>query len=272
MTIIACTDFSEIAENSVNYAGIIAKITGSKLILYHSYTLPLHASNTILPVTSFEKLINNTYYKLEKRAQSLSKLHDIEVVAECSFSGFEDQLAFLIKKYRATLLVMGMAPKSLEQDLLGNTTSSVIKNIKIPVFAVPGGVEFNEVKKILFACDTPLLVPPSILKRIKKTAQNLGAEVEILSIEEELNELEANATPNESFNNTDTYLEGINYYYKNVRSNTVIETIKKEIQNIQADILIMMPRQYGFWEALVHRSKTRVMASGLSIPLLSLPV
>jgi hypothetical protein len=34
----------------------------------------------------------------------------------------------------------------------------------------------------------------------------------------------------------------------------------------------MMPNKYGFWGSLIHRSKTRIMASGSEIPLMSLPL
>lgn len=268
MTIIASTDFSEIAENSVQYAAAIAKLTGSELVLYHGYKLPLHASNTILPAESFQGMLEKDFNRLKAQADLLSEEYGINVIPECSFANIDDYLEFLIDKYDAKLLVLGMAAKSLEQDLMGNMTTSVIKNITIPVFAVPGGVRFNGVSKILFACDSPKDVPAAILEKIKDTAQNLGAEVEIFSVDEEirqLNELNSSAV-------IDAHLTGINYYYKNVRSNAVVEAIKKEILETGAEMLIMMPKQYGFWTSLVHRSKTRMMASGLNIPLLSLPL
>src|SRR5690606_23229824 len=66
-------------------------------------------------------------------------------------------------------------------------------------------------------------------------------------------------------------LEDVEYTYKNYNSDDVIKAIKDEIQRLDAELLIMIPRKYGFWESLVRRSKTRMMASGLSIPLLSIP-
>lgn len=52
---------------------------------------------------------------------------------------------------------------------------------------------------------------------------------------------------------------------------TLLLAIAAEIKEIKADFLVMMPQKRGFWEAVVHRSKTRLMASGLQIPLLSIP-
>lgn len=70
----------------------------------------------------------------------------------------------------------------------------------------------------------------------------------------------------------DNGLEGISHYYKNVLSDNVVAAIKEEIVNTQADTLVMVPHKYGFWESVIHRIKTSIMASGSNIPLLSIPV
>jgi len=52
----------------------------------------------------------------------------------------------------------------------------------------------------------------------------------------------------------------------------VIKAIKNELQVSGADLLIMVPYRYGFWNSLIQRSKTRMMASKSSVPLLSIPL
>src|SRR5258706_4783474 len=67
-------------------------------------------------------------------------------------------------------------------------------------------------------------------------------------------------------------LAGITYSYKNVQSSSVIKEIKKEMIAFKAELLIMVPEEYRFWASVVHKSKTRMMAAGLGIPLLSIPL
>jgi hypothetical protein len=69
----------------------------------------------------------------------------------------------------------------------------------------------------------------------------------------------------------DKTFTGINYYYKNIQSREIINAIQEEVKETKADLLIMAPYKYGFWDCMVHRSKTRMMASGNNVPLLSLP-
>ncbi|SPW34593.1 Uncharacterised protein [Elizabethkingia miricola] len=72
--------------------------------------------------------------------------------------------------------------------------------------------------------------------------------------------------------NMDNGLAGVSHYYKNVLSDNVVAAIKDEIVDTQADLLVMVPHKYGFWESVIHRSKTSIMASGNNIPLLSISV
>lgn len=272
VTIIVATDFSEVAENAVEYAAAAAKHGNARLVLFNSYVLPVHAANTILPASSIQKLMDENENRLQERALDLSKTYGIKVGFEARFSFVEDELSDLIDRHKADLLVLGMKARTLEQDLMGNTTTAAIKKLKFPVLAVPIGAKFGEIKKILFACDVLRGVPKKILKRIKELATSLNAEVEVFHVNNAIEEMKTDHPALSSKDGIGSGLSGVSYYYKNVKSNEVIKEIEKEIKEFKADLLIMIPNKYGFWASLVHRSKTRVMASGLDIPLFSIPI
>lgn len=272
MTIIAATDFSILAENAVEYAAAIAKHKNARLILFNSFVIPFHAANTLLPASSIQALMIENEIRLLERSFSLSYDYQIEVGHECAFSFIEDELKEVIKKYKAELVVLGMPKKTLEQDLWGNTTSFAIKNLKLPVLAVPLNAKFEGTKRVLFACDVLRGLSKKVLARIKEVAVDLDAHIEVFNVDQKLEVLRSEDEHSLVVNTLDDGLDGITYYYKNVKSVTVIREIEKEIKEFQADLLIMVPKKYGFWANIIHRSKTRVMASGLDIPLLSIPL
>jgi nucleotide-binding universal stress UspA family protein len=272
MTIIVATDFSDLAENAVEYAAAIARHNNAKLILFNSFVIPMHAANTLLPGSSFQRLLNENEIRLIERSLSLSIAYEIEVGHESTFSFVEDELTDLLVRYDARLVVLGMHTKTLEQDLWGNTTTTAIKKLKFPVLAVPMGARFEGIRKVLFACDVLSGVSEKVLTNVKELALSLNAEVEVFNVNRVVEELKKEGAGLLATNAIDDGLEGITYYYKHVRSNAVIKEIEKEIEVFGADMLIMVPKRYGFWASLVHTSKTRIMASGLRIPLLSIPI
>jgi nucleotide-binding universal stress UspA family protein len=267
--IIAATNFSVTATNAVTYAAELAQLTGSKLILFNSFTLSIHSSNYRISAEGLQKELESAAYRLDVLGKDLAKLFDIEVECFCSYSFLEDQLQQIIEESKAELVVMGMAERTFEQELLGNTTTSVIKNLNIPVLAVPANARFKDAKKILFASDSLVLSSVEKFSWFMQLAKKLKAEVEFFSVDEKVDRLieeqgKINRKETETFQN-------VKFVYKTIRSISVVNAIKEEIKNYDADILVMVPQKYGFWDSLVHISKTRIMAAGLDIPLLSLP-
>lgn len=272
-TFIVPTDFSPEAENALEYACSVASDLNAQLVLFNSYSFPVHASNARLSAASMKDLEEHNKELLQERATRLSKKYNIIINYEYGLMvEVSEELDKIVEKYHGDMVIMGMAPKSLAQELFGNTTTSVIMKQKYPVLAVPAGSTYAGFKKILFACDNLDLVPKKILDRIREMATVLQAEVEVFHVQTKMKSWGTSAELSVSSKVIDEGLEGISYHYKNVESTAVIAEIEKEVKNIQADLLIMMPRKYGFWDSFAHRSKTRMMASNNDVPLLSIPV
>lgn len=268
LTLIAATNYSEIAANAVTYAAGFAKAMGARLVLFHSFSLSVHSANSLITAHEMQKQLDKAVLRLDVLSREIAGLFNIEVSSYCSYSFLEDELLSIIDQTNADLIIMGMAERSFEQELLGNTTTSVIKNVNFPVLAVPKNARFKSIKKILYACDALSWSAADRLNSIQHLIEGNGTEVEFFSVNDSLAELKTVQPINSS---VEKDLEDVKYIYKNVRSNAVVNQIRKEIIKYNADILVMVPRKYGFWDSLVHKSKTRMMAAGLDIPMLSMP-
>src|SRR5690606_14961932 len=133
-TIIAATDFSKKAENAVAYAASLIQQIGGKIILFNAYRPSIHVSNARLSPKALDESANRSREKLALQAQQISDTYSIPVSSYTSVMGdIEDEIDYLFSEYEADLLVMGMAARSLEQDLLGNTTTALIHQFKFPV-------------------------------------------------------------------------------------------------------------------------------------------
>ena len=104
----------------------------------------------------------------------------------------------------------------------------------------------------------------SISEKIKELARVFEAGVEVLHVK-------ADNRKRVSKELLENALAELNYNYMEIESEEIIGEIEKEIKKLPADILVMIPHKYSFWESLIHRSKTRMMASMAAVPVLSLP-
>ncbi|UMB61212.1 universal stress protein [Lutibacter sp. A80] len=267
MSILAATNFSKTSNNAVLYAASLAKQFNTNLIVFNAFKLPLHASNSRVTDRLFDDLMKENTNKLKNLALDLNKKFDIDVTYKCSYSSLDEEVDSLMTSNNCRYLVIGMSTKSMEQNLLGNPTTTLISMKRFPVLAVPINAKFNGIKNILFACDLLEDIPLKTLAKLRQLAVKLKSEVTVFYVEQKLNELK------DIKNDTiDKGLEDVTLLYKNVQSNTVIEALENEIKKSNSDLFVMMPKHYGFWESIIHKSKTRVMASGLNIPLLSIPI
>lgn len=269
-TLIVATDFSKEAENSLIYACELARKLNAGIVLFNSFSLSVSSSNSLISASAFQELLDHNRSLLKAQSIKLSETYGIEVTIETGFMDFSRELDELIEKYDAALLVMGMAPRSVEQDIFGNSTTATIMKLKYPVLAVPLESKFNGIKKILFAYDE--IDNRELIEKIKNLAVALDATVEIFHVAKRIDAIDSEFKTVEAASVLEEVLKEVPHYYKNVESDKVVKVIEGEVLNIKADLLIMVPQKHGFLESIIHRSKTRIMASNNNVPLLSIPI
>lgn len=262
-SIIIATDMSAAAHNATLYAIQAAQITQSNIILFHLYKVPSHVANSRIGTKGIDEMAERMMQRLEAYAEELSKTYKIKINTILRMGSFLETIQNLASEYKSSMLVLGMPKKTFEQDLLGNTTTSAIYSLKIPILSVPETASFYGIKKILYACDLTRGIHAKVLETVKQYATVFQASIEVLYVGDAIKGIKGKTVVNDAF-------QDIDYVYKNVQSDSVIQTIKKEVDDLQADILIMTPHKYGFWSSILHRSKTRAMASKGNTPLLSL--
>lgn len=267
--LIIATDYSAEADNAAQYAAALAAAQGHELVLFNYSPLSIHAMNARVSGEVFDKLQQQAHEKLNEAAQALSLQYAIKVTPYLTRDNFNKGLSECIHQHKAAGIILGMANKTVEQELMGNTTTALIHKLELPVMAVPLTAKYHGIRKILFACNMEKGVHNRVLDNVRELAAAYGATVEILYVKE--NVTTAQQVEEAEHAAIDETFIGINYYYKNILSNNVVDCIQEEIRETDADLLVMAPYKYDFWGSIVHRSKTSFMASGNSVPLLSLP-
>ncbi len=266
-TIIVATDYSLDGNNAVEYAAGLANQLNAALVLFNAFIMPLHASNTLLPAMAVETMLDENKKKLSDVADTLmAKYSDLKVSCEVAYGDVRNEIKLIFKKYHASLVVVGMRGGSLTQKLFGNTTTDLIKVADFPVLSVPHVVSFKKIDSVLFACDYSCDFQTGALGRLKDLFHQLHARVELFNVEKKINEAAKAVSPELRELAEEGLLE-----MKTVQGIHVIKSIRDEVKATGADLLIMSPQRYKFWESIVHVSKTGIMASQSTIPMLSVP-
>ena len=237
------------------------------ILLFTLYNVSVHALNTRFSGQTIEDILTKEKDKLAVKSRYLSDTYKVKVTPYFASGDYYEEIERCITQNQADLVVMGMPQKSIEQDLLGNTTTTAINRLMTPIVAIPLGASYTGIKKILFACDIMRGIHKQTFDKVRFIASKFGAEIEIFHVTEKVEELKT-----EHKVNLDEVMYGVEYLYKNVAATEIVNAIRQEVIDTKVDLLIMVPYKYGFWSSLIHKSKTRMMASGINVPLLSIPL
>lgn len=269
-TIIVATDYSNDANNAVKYAAELAKTANAKLVLLNAYNLSVPGSNTILPVSVIDTAIKNNQAHIKEVADDIANRYGIEVAYVARVSDLKESLDFQAARLHADLVVMGIS-RVYENSLYSSATISILRHSKYPVLAVPEDASFKGISTILFAYDAACISSENKLVLLKEIAGLFNAKVQVYHIEKDKNKAAITADNSRCSVDVEAVLEDVGHSYKDVYYNDVIEGIKEEIDKTSADLLLMIPNSYGFFESIIHKSKTGAMARKVHIPLLTLP-
>lgn len=273
-TIIAATNYSRSANSAVKYAAALARQTNAELILFNAFEFSVHASNTLLPASAVDELVASNKRRLKRIGFRISDIFRIKVKCVTSTSEFKEELDFQAGRLGADLVVIGVS-KSSPEYLFHNTASHIARHSKFPVLVVPEGARFEGISKILFAYDPSCVYESHKLGLLKEIAASFNAQVQVCHVENKELSIAADGNYAGYTSSTtikfDALLHEVKHSYKDIIEKDIIKGIEQGAENFKADLLAMVPHKYGFWEGILHKSKTGRIVRRTHIPLLTLP-
>jgi nucleotide-binding universal stress UspA family protein len=268
-TIIVPTDYSENAWNAAEYAAALARRTHARLIIYHAFVFPVILTEvSTYEFISLEEMRNEHLEKLSELQQKLVEKYRIDVECESMPGSLTDEMEGFFEKSKADIVVMGLRGNNpLSNLVMGSATSYFLQKACFPMLIIPHKALFQTIDRILFACNSHFVANPATLKPMQDIAASFNARVEVLTVGEPV----LAGIEEEQPGNLERLLDTIKHNYTYLEGNDVEATISQEIENIEADMLVMIPRKLSLISHLLERSHTHAMAFLSEVPLLALP-
>lgn len=263
MNILVPTDFSEMADNAIDYAAMLAAKLQARIILLH-----------VIPPTGIwwtsinNELIAGARQKQESiRQRLLSKgmrSSDIgsHIISDFPLTRYINEF---ISDHQVEFIVMGThGSGGLAKTKLGSFTMGMIDNVPIPVFAVPAGVKSETISQILYPTDLEDVLCET--RKLLPLAQAFDATIHIVHLPQEsvASELLAHHSLLEigklsGYSRTTTEV---------VQGESIIRLIDQQIKTKNADLLAMFAHKKGFFEKLFKGSRSDQASEELQVPIL----
>lgn len=219
-----------------------------------------------------QKLVQNNQEHLDSYAEQASYKYEIPIKGFTLTSLSEDTFAGFAEKHDAGMIIMGVKQDYNAYLSSENISTNIIVHSKLPVLIVPEKIEFKFPAKVLYACDYHAVPNKEHLNSLKEIINSFDSELQVFHVwknQEAI--LEESEVREPLVAQIETTLGSTSHNYRDVLSKNILTGLEQGIEEFKADILVMSPHRYGFWNSLFHKSKTLAMAFKSSIPLLSLP-
>ncbi|WP_276496358.1 universal stress protein [Pontibacter litorisediminis] len=281
-TILVPIDYSNNSRNALAYALEIARVTGAELVLFHAFypimTPPasLNATDVILALEegkarSLEDFGRINLAEIGTANGHLGAYKNLRLKAVAKMGGSYEMILEAIRQQEAELVVMGMqGGGALSQALLGSNTISVMQESKVPILAVPENIPFHRFEKVLFATNLSKMPATADLEPLRDFVMAFQAKLHVLHLYRNNLQL-ASFDPHMAQEQLAAKLQGIEMSFAYDISEEVASDIQQHIQELQADLLVLIPQRHNFLERLLNKSVTGKITAHPLVPLLALP-
>ncbi|MEO9021371.1 MAG: universal stress protein [Ginsengibacter sp.] len=276
--ILVPTDFSECANNAIDFAIQSSKLLPAKVMLLHSYEINASIYTDYMGVNKEFNLtlLNGAKEKLAKLKKHIAETDGVIVATFVSTDSVQEAISRAVEENKYDLIVMGtLGASGLKEKLWGSRTSAVIGKSAIPVMVISLDYKWQKPKKILFATNQ-FEKDPAILNYLFELAGLYMATVQVAVFTDE--DDDKALTFLEHTGKIAEYETFLKESYKedtltsaHIYGEEFEDTLQNFIKENEIDMLVMVTYQQRFWNRIFNPSKTKRMSYNTEIPLLAIP-
>jgi nucleotide-binding universal stress UspA family protein len=261
MMLLVPSDFSENANNAVEYALEIAGATNGRVVLLHVLHDPQHLASEREEAAEKLRVVCDAI-----RTEFPTVTCEIEIRP----GNVVKEILHTAEEKRVGMIVMGTkGATNLGRLFFGSNTASVIENATCPVLSIPGNYTFRKPEKMLFSTNfTREDVKGAVQLVMLAKAFGAGVVIAHVMVEHEREEIETSMI--QIFSREVAHLTDYeNITYKALSDNTVSMGLDSLMSETNADLIALFTRKRSLFEKLYNPSITQKYSLLASIPLLA---
>lgn len=274
--IVLPTDFSENADNAINYALQLFKDTECIFYVLHTYTPAIYRAEYVLHSPGQMGLGDiyqtSSMTKLEKVTKRLKKQYKNKkhtFVEHTTFNMLVDEIEEVVEKEHIDLVIMGtQGATGAKEIFLGTHTMHVIKKAKCPVIAIPPNFEYEAPKEILFPTDFEVNYEERHLKPLLDIAKDHTSRIHIMHIRSGYDLSEAVQKNRDKLTGL---MDHTTHLVHEMPDQVVVSAINSFQLKNKVNLLVMIQNKHMFLENLFLKSVIKQIGFHANVPFMVFP-
>ncbi len=271
--ILVPTDFSDTAENAVNYAIHMANYFSANLILLHVNQISVSTPEFGIAAYNFAEIKKDSLDTLNEKALKIKRdypqISEIECFSEIGDSS--DLIAEFSKDHDVDMVIMGNSGhgSKFKKNIFGSTSVAVAKKIEVPLMIVPPEVKYKKINNMAYACVYDKQIETSLsLMKVRSLSKEFNSLLSVLHVMPE------NHLIDEKEANIDVYVENklatTEHRTYILTENNVSIGILDFVKNHDMDMIVVEPQKHSLFHSLFNSSVTNELAFFSPVPVLTI--
>ncbi|WP_158978436.1 universal stress protein [Cellulophaga sp. L1A9] len=270
------TDFSNNANNAINYAIELYKRESCEFFILHSYYLTGYSKNNLLSPEPTDKKLNEVKELAEKNMEKLKKQerfnntnnnHTFHFLNE--FGSFNDVLKKVVEKEDIELILIGSEGGKDDKKLIqgSNAVNTMEKVRNCPVFEIPGNVMFKNPNEIVFPTSFKTHYKEKELATLIEISQLTSAPIRILYIQKDKEFSKEQAENKELLNQI---LGTTSFTHHVLYSSDIQEGVRSFFQSRESEMIAFINKKHNFFGSIFSNPMVKELGNNPNIPVLAL--
>ncbi len=262
-TIIVPIDYSSVSKNAAYYALSMSKnLKEVQYVFYNTfYFVDIETVQATIERDAQDDM-NAFVAEIEKDFPGV-RYHK-EVNSDFLIQG----VSKLIEKHKADFIVMGITGKSnFTQRVIGSNTTTLAKELNIPVIVVPNNASYNGLSQMVLAIPYKNNLLDTVpYRQIEALVTALNIEVTVATVRKEKEASEEFVILMDQQNLLDKF-KTMRPHYRVLDGTDVVAALQDYTQSSKANLIATVAESHGFWERILKRSVTDELALHAQVPL-----
>jgi len=266
-TIFVAHDFTPASKNALNIAAELAVKTGANLFVYNIISTAILTDNVTYVSYTPEKEVNKHKGYFKRSISTLVKKHPtLKADFSVDFGFFLPTLMDKLKNINPWLLILGTKKRTgWDETIFGDTCSEIIGRVSIPTLIIPKNFKVLNLKTVAYAWDGKSVETHQLNALTTILGSNVCSITAINITHHDENSIK-NASKiklalKNKFDNQQVELLQIQGLDQNAE-------MKKALQNIKPNLLVVYAHHYSFWQSIFHKSFTKQALKFSNSPVL----
>ncbi|MGV6860924.1 MAG: universal stress protein [Putridiphycobacter sp.] len=262
--ILVPTDFSKNAKKALVYACELAKDHKAEIVLMNAYQAPTSTANVM--INFIDILEEDSKKDLQKASEEIKgEFPNLKFSTYSTYGTLSEAIKKASNTYKIDLIVMGTAGASnIKSKIFGSNTTDAIKRATQPILVIPRESEYKSWNSITFASNIQASKNDCPFEPLKELTSFVDAKLNVLTVVNQKDSVDIDAVEER----ISAKLDGINHDIYVLENDSVSDGILEFIDANETDLLVMIRKDYGFIEGLLHKSVTKQIALYANKPIL----